>query len=70
MRHTNRADATIDLISLILGAALAISFVGFLAWKIGALPLQAIVVVCVALMVYALYDDARKRNRRRDTNGI
>jgi hypothetical protein len=70
MRSTGRGTrATIDVIAPIVGAALAISFVGFLAWKVGALPLQGIVAICVALMVYALFDDTRKRNKR-NNNGI
>jgi hypothetical protein len=48
----------IDVTTLVIGAALAISFSGFLAWKVGELPLIIIVVACSQLMVYALYEDA------------
>jgi membrane protease YdiL (CAAX protease family) len=65
MRRTVwRINLVTDIIALVVGATLAISFVGFLAWKVEALPLDVIVTVCAVLMVYALYDDAlgRKQN--------
>lgn len=59
----------IDVAARIIGAGLAILFVGFLALRIAELPLTVIVVACSLLMVYALYDDARpsdlKRSQRR-----
>jgi hypothetical protein len=58
-RTRDEAPATIDLIAVAIGATLATAFVGFLAWKVGALPLQIIVVICIFLMIYALYEDVR-----------
>jgi hypothetical protein len=47
-----------ELVALLIAAPLAISFAGFLAWKVAAPPLIIIVAICSGLMVYALCDDA------------
>jgi hypothetical protein len=52
----------IEFVALLIAAPLAISFAGFLAWKVAALPLIIIVAICSGLMVYALYDDAFGRS--------
>ena len=49
----------VDLIANIIGALGSITFVGFLAYRINALPLSIIVVVALCLMVYSFYDDMR-----------
>lgn len=65
MRATVRKRPSfIDITTLVVGAALAISFSGFLAWKVAQLPLIMIVAACSVLMVYALYDDARASEKR------
>jgi hypothetical protein len=46
-----------NLISNIVGAIAAIIFVGYFAYKVNELPLTIIVIVGLALMVYALYED-------------
>ena len=65
MRATVRKRPSfIDITTLVVGAALAISFSGFLAWEVAQLPLIMIVAACSVLMVYALYDDARVSEKR------
>jgi hypothetical protein len=54
-----RSLNAIAILAVTLAAALATSFVGYLVWKIAALPLAIIVFVVVALMVYALCVDVR-----------
>lgn len=49
----------ISLIAYVIGAVGAIWYIGFFAYKVEALPLTVIVAVCLALMVYSFYDDAR-----------
>ena len=49
----------ISLIAYIIGALGGIWYVGFFAYKVDKLPLSVIAVVCLALMVYSFYDDAR-----------
>ena len=49
----------VDLIANVIGALGSITFVGFLAYRIGAPPLGVIVVGTLALMVYSFYDDMR-----------
>ncbi|MGY3622542.1 hypothetical protein [Bradyrhizobium sp. USDA 10063] len=53
----------LDIIASVLGAGLAISYVGFLAWKVAATPLMIIVGFCTLLMLYALYDDVAAKHR-------
>lgn len=49
----------INIIASIFGAAGAIIFVGFFAYKVDQPPLTIIVVCCLALMLYSFYDDIR-----------
>jgi hypothetical protein len=49
-----------NLIANVIGALGAIAYVGFFAYKVGELPLTIIVTICLALMVYAFYDDTRR----------
>ena len=49
----------VNIFANIFGAAGAVVFVGFLAYKVNEPPLTVIVVVCLALMVYSFYDDVR-----------
>lgn len=65
----------INLIGNIIGAFGAILFVGFFAYKVHKTAMIVIVVVCLCLMLYALYDDmrndraiARARNEDNKTN--
>lgn len=53
-------------IAIILGACLAVLYVGFLAVSIGKLALLVIVFVCLCLMGYSTFEDLRdewKANR-------
>ena len=60
----------VDLIANLIGALGSITFVGFLAYRIGALPLSIIVVATLCLMVYSFYDDMRNdRAAARSRNG-
>jgi len=54
----------ITLLANIVGGVLAIVFVGYFAYSVNQTPLTIIVVACLALMVFALYKEARS-----DTNG-
>jgi len=56
---TQTVKAVSKLIANIIGAVAAITYVGFLAYKVGALPLIIVVVLCLGLMVYSFYDDMR-----------
>jgi hypothetical protein len=47
------------LIGFIIGAAGAILYVGFFAYKIHKLPLYIIAGVCLAMMIYAFYEEWR-----------
>ena len=49
----------INLIASILGASLAIVFVGYFAISVGKIPLLIIVAVCLCLMLVATYQDLR-----------
>jgi hypothetical protein len=49
----------INLIAIILGASLAVLYVGFLAISIGKLALLVIVVICLCLMAYSTFEDLR-----------
>jgi hypothetical protein len=65
-------DAVSKLIANIIGALAAITFVGFFAYTVGALPLVVVVVLCLSLMVYSFYDDMRNDRtiaRIRSENG-
>jgi hypothetical protein len=62
----------VNLLANIIGAAGAIIYVGFFAYKVDALPLIVIVTCCLALMVYSFYDDMRhdkETARIRSENG-
>ena len=48
----------IQFASLLIAIVLAVTFAGFLAWKVDAAPLIVIVTACMALMIYGLYNDA------------
>lgn len=48
-----------NLIVNIIGAVLAILFVGYFAVDVGAIPLLVIVACCLGLMIYALYQETR-----------
>jgi hypothetical protein len=50
----------VDFIANVIGALGSITFVGFLAYRIGAPPLSIIVAATLALMVYSFYDDMRR----------
>lgn len=53
------------LIANILGAGLAVLFVGYLAISIGKIPLLVIVAISLGLMCVATYQDIREsRNNR------
>lgn len=54
----------ITLLANVIGAVLAIVFVGYFAYSVNELPLTIIVVGCLALMIIALYKETRA-----DTNG-
>ncbi len=58
-----------DLIANTIGALGSITFVGFLAYRINALPLSIIVVATLCLMVYSFYDDMRKERAAANSNG-
>jgi hypothetical protein len=49
----------INLIAIVLGASLAVLFVGYLAISIDKIPLLVIVVLCLGLMAYSTYEDLR-----------
>jgi hypothetical protein len=49
----------INLIAILLGASLAVVFVGYLAISIGEIALLIIVVLCLGLMAYSTYEDLR-----------
>ena len=61
----------INIFSCVIGAAGAIVYVGFFAYKVEAPPLIIIVAGCLSLMVYSFYDDLREEraNRVRASNG-
>jgi MFS-type transporter involved in bile tolerance (Atg22 family) len=48
------------LVANIVGALGAILYVGYFAYKVGETPLSIIVVISLALMVYAFIDDTRR----------
>ena len=50
-------NGVLQFVSLFIATILAVLFVGFLAWKVGAAPLVVIVALCLALMVYGLYSE-------------
>jgi hypothetical protein len=56
---TGRAHGMINLIAIVLGASLAVLFVGYLAISIDKIPLLVIVVLCLGLMAYSTYEDLR-----------
>jgi uncharacterized membrane protein YeaQ/YmgE (transglycosylase-associated protein family) len=58
-RPRKGAGAMYNIIGNVVGAALAILFAGFLAFKIDKLPLILIVVAVLALMIYSFFDDIR-----------
>jgi hypothetical protein len=49
----------INLIAILLGASLAVLYVGYFAISIGKAPLLVIVVLCLGLMAYSTYEDLR-----------
>lgn len=48
------------LLANILGASLAVIFVGYFAFSVGKIPLIIIVVACLSLMGVAIYQDIRE----------
>ena len=53
------------VLASILGASLAVVFVGYLAISIGKIPLLVITALSLGLMVVAIYQDIREsRNAR------
>jgi hypothetical protein len=59
----------VNLLANIVGALGAIVFVGYFAYTLAKLPLIVIVVFCLGLMVYSLFDDMRnERNVARARN--
>jgi Flp pilus assembly protein TadB len=55
----NGWNAVVNILANIFGAAGAIVFIGYFAYKVDEPPLIIIVVLCLALMVYSFYDDMR-----------
>ena len=64
-----------NILTNLIGALAAITYVGFFAYKVNEPPLSVIVVICLCLMVYAFYDDtlrdravadARRENERKE----
>jgi len=54
-----------NLIANLLGAGLAVVYVGYFAISVGELPLLAIVAGVLCLMLFAIYQDVRdSRNAR------
>jgi uncharacterized membrane protein len=53
----------VNLIANIIGALGAIVFVGYFAYTLAKPPLIVIVVACLALMVYSLFDDMRNERK-------
>ena len=49
-----------NILTNMIGALGAITFVGYFAYKVNEPPLTVIVVISLCLMVYSFYDDTRR----------
>lgn len=58
----------VNLVALVIGAIPAIVFVGYFALKVGAPPLIIITFCCLALMVYAFYQESQEAGGGPRTN--
>ena len=55
----------VNLIASLLGAGLAVLYVGFFAVSVGKPALLVIVVICLGLMFLAIYQDLREKRTSR-----